>query len=43
MDHVRELLVQAGRPDAFAPYAERVRAAHKPKRNLMKLLDGKGW
>jgi tetratricopeptide (TPR) repeat protein len=43
MDHVRELLGRAGRSDAFAPYAERVRAAHKPKRNLMKLLDGKGW
>ena len=43
MDHVRELLVQAGRPDAFPPYAARVRATHKPKRNLMKLFDGKGW
>jgi len=43
MDHVHELLVQAGRAEAFAPYAERVRAAHKPKRNLMKLFDAKGW
>ncbi len=43
MDHVRELLGSAGRSEAFASYAERVRVAHKPKRNLMKLLDGKGW
>ncbi len=43
MDHVRELLVQAGRAEAFTPYAKRVRATHKPKRNLMKLFDAKGW
>ena len=39
MDHVRILLTNAGRPDDFAPYAAGVRTAHKPKRNLMKLLD----
>ena len=33
----------AAQPDAFGPYAAGVRARHKPKRNLMKLLDGRGW
>jgi len=43
MDHVRDLLANAGRPDDFARYAAAVRAAHKPKRNLMKLLDQRRW
>jgi hypothetical protein len=43
MDHVRILLTNAGRPDDFGPYAAGVRTAHKPKRNLMKLLDQRGW
>ncbi len=43
MDHVRILLANAGRPDDFGPYAAGVRTAHKPKRNLMKLLDQRGW
>lgn len=43
MAHVRDLLASAGRPDDFAPYAAAVRTAHKPKRNLMKLLDQRGW
>lgn len=43
MAHVRELLASAGRPDDFATYAAAVRTAHKPKRNLMKLLDQRGW
>ncbi len=43
MIRVRDLLTRAGRADEFPTYASRVRAAHKPKRNLMKLLDAKGW
>jgi tetratricopeptide (TPR) repeat protein len=43
MVHVRDLLASAGRPDDFGPYAAAVRTAHKPKRNLMKLLDQRDW
>ena len=43
MDHVRNLLANAGRPDDFGPYVAAVRTAHKPKRNLMKLLDQREW
>lgn len=43
MARVRRLMTAAGRPDSFAPYAAQVRATHKPKRNLMKLLDKRGW
>ncbi len=37
---IRPLLVECGRPHDFASYLEEVRVAHKPKRNLMKLMDG---
>jgi tetratricopeptide (TPR) repeat protein len=43
MVHVRDLLASAGRPDDYGPYATAVRTAHKPKRNLMKLLDQREW
>lgn len=43
MDHVRSLLANAGRPEDFGSYAAAVRTAHKPKRNLTKLLDQRGW
>ncbi|MHB1553954.1 MAG: SWIM zinc finger family protein [Acidimicrobiales bacterium] len=43
MAHVQKLLRAAAQPDAFGPYAAGVRARHKPKRNLMKLLDARGW
>ena len=43
MAHVAKLMRAAAQPDAFAPYAAGVRARHKPKRNLMKLLDSHGW
>jgi uncharacterized Zn finger protein len=43
MAHVQKLMRAAAQPDAFAPYAAGVRARHKPKRNLMKLLDARGW
>lgn len=43
MAHVRTLLANAGRPDDFGSYAAAVRTFHRPKRNLMKLLDQRGW
>jgi uncharacterized Zn finger protein len=43
MAHVQKLMRAAAQPDAFGPYAAGVRARHKPKRNLMKLLDARGW
>ncbi len=35
----RPLFTEAGRSGDFPRYVDEVRAAHKPKRNLMKLID----
>lgn len=35
---MRALYTESGRPEDFDAYVEEVRAAHKPKRNLMKLM-----
>ena len=40
---VRGLMIQLGQESEFTRYVESVRAAHKPKRNFMKLLDGARW
>lgn len=40
---IRGLMVGLGQEAAFARYLASVRAAHKPKRNLMKLLDAERW
>ena len=40
---IRGLMVRLGREAEFARYLESVRAAHKPKRNFMKLLDRAKW
>jgi len=40
---VRRLLIAADCEADFAPYVAKVRAAHKPKRNLMKLFDERSW
>ena len=40
---IRALLVQLGREAEFARYLDAVRAAHKPKRNFMKLLERATW
>ncbi|MBI4481544.1 MAG: SWIM zinc finger family protein [Acidobacteria bacterium] len=40
---VRGLMVRLGRESDFGPYLESVRAAHRPKRNFMKLLDRAKW
>jgi uncharacterized Zn finger protein len=39
LQKVRELMVRLERKEEFANYLAKVRAAHKPKRNFMKLLD----
>ena len=36
---IRELMTRTGHADEFPAYLEQVRAAHRRKRNLMKLLD----
>lgn len=38
---IRELMVRLGRESEFTDYATKLRAAHKAKRNFMKLLDRK--
>ncbi len=40
---VRRLADAAGDPGVFARLLARVRAGHRPKRNLMALLDAEGW
>ncbi|MBI3015060.1 MAG: hypothetical protein HYY65_08400 [Candidatus Tectomicrobia bacterium] len=40
---IRGLMTGLGRGADFARYLESVRAAHKPKRNFMKLLDRAKW
>ena len=40
---VRTLMVRLGRHEEFATYVRGVRAAHMPKRNLMRLFDREGW
>ena len=37
---MRTLYTESGRPEDFDAYVEEVRTAHKPKRNLMKLMAG---
>ncbi len=37
---IREAMARVGQADEFPAYLEEVRAAHRRKRNLMKLLDG---
>jgi uncharacterized Zn finger protein len=43
MARVNRLMAKAGQQEAFPLYAAQVRVAHKPKRNLMKLFDQRGW
>ena len=37
---MRALYAESGCSEDFGAYIEEVRAAHKPKRNLMKLMAG---
>lgn len=38
-DTIRTLFAECGRPEDFAAYVDDVRASHKQKRNLMKLMS----
>jgi len=40
---VRGLMVRLGREAEFVVYLQSIRAAHKPKRNFMRLLDRAKW
>lgn len=40
---VRRLMIAADRDADFRPYTTKLRATHKPKRNLMKLFDERSW
>jgi uncharacterized Zn finger protein len=40
---IERLMAAAGIAEEFAAYAASVRVAHKPKRNLMKLFNARGW
>jgi hypothetical protein len=43
MKRVQKAMKRAGDGEEFPAYAARIRAANKPKRNLIKLLDHEGW
>lgn len=43
LDKVGGLLAGSGQEGSFRPYLTEIRATHRRKRNLIKLLDGKGW
>ena len=43
LQKVRKLMIRLGREPEFTRYVESVRAAHKPKRNFIRLLDGANW
>ena len=43
MIRVRALMARAEWEVEFPAYAAQVRASHRAKRNLMKLIDGEGW
>jgi hypothetical protein len=43
MDHVRDLLVQAGREEACARYAERVRGLTNRSETSGRLFDANRW
>lgn len=43
MHKLKGLMDRAGRPEEFPAYIASVRTAHKPKRNLMKLMDKAGF
>lgn len=43
MERIRRLAGAADRPDRFDTVLTRARTEHKPKRNVQKLLDTRGW
>ncbi len=36
---IRPLFTECGKPDDYAGYLDEIRSSHRPKRNLMKLMD----
>jgi uncharacterized Zn finger protein len=40
---IHGLMARLGQQASFARYLESVRAAHKPKRNFLKLLERAKW
>jgi len=36
---IRPLFTECGKPEGFEGYVEELRSSHRPKRNLMKLMD----
>lgn len=43
LDKIRAILGRSGAEAGFRPYLTDIRATHKRKRNLMKMLDRRGW
>lgn len=43
LERIRTVLAQSGTEAEFPPLLTEIRATHNRKRNLMKLLDQKGW
>ncbi|MDJ0942254.1 MAG: hypothetical protein QNJ30_02255 [Kiloniellales bacterium] len=43
LERIKTLLDRSGAAAGFRPYLTEVRATHRRKRNLMKMLDRKGW
>lgn len=43
LERIKAIQARSGAESAFRPYLTELRAAHKRKRNLMKLLDQRGW
>jgi hypothetical protein len=43
LSRIRHLAAAGGEPDRFDHLVARVRSEHRPKRNLMALLDQQGW
>jgi uncharacterized Zn finger protein len=43
LQKIRDLTVRLRKEEEFAGYLESIRAAHRPKRNFMKLLDRTDW
>jgi uncharacterized Zn finger protein len=43
LEKIRTLLARSGQEAEFRPLLTEIRATHRRKRNLMKMLDGKGW
>jgi hypothetical protein len=36
---IRPLFTECGKPDDYEGYLEEIRNSHRPKRNLLKLMD----